>query len=281
MPLDMATELRFPMGASTPMGGSAINEFLKLARRIKPNGNSQYIIEKFKENFAKASGRSYSKSSNLSWAESDLEQYASEAGLDAPSFILAFCDTCENLELYGIHTPTHLNINVILESNQVPFRITNNVLCTDSNYLTPPAPTASAASIVERALSDAKALLGHTNASSAVDRAHTALHGYLISLCEQASIVLTEDITSSKAFKLLREHHPALSPDGHRASEVTRVLQSFAASIDAFSTLRNKASLAHANELLDEPEATFIINSIYTVFRYIQDRLQRHSQTNI
>lgn len=281
MPLDMDAELRFPMGASTPLGDSPTAEFIKLARRITSNGDRQYIIEKFKEGFAKASGSSYSKSSNLSWAESDLEQYASEAAADAPGFILAFCNTCDHLQHYEIQTPTHANINTILEKHDVPFRIQNNTLCTSSNYLTPPAPTASAASIVERALSDAKALLGHTNASSAVDRAHTALHGYLISLCEQTGVDLPEDTTSAKAFKVLREHHPALSPDGHRASEVTRVLQSFAASIDAFSTIRNKASLAHANELLDEPEATFIINSIYSVFRYIQDRLQRHAKNNI
>jgi hypothetical protein len=53
---------------------------------------------------------------------------------------------------------------------------------------------------------------------------------------------------TAKAFKLLRQSHPALTPDGPRASDVTRVLQAFATSIDAFSTIRNKASLAHAND---------------------------------
>ncbi len=278
MPLDMTADLRFPMGASTPLERNVVDEFLSLARRITTKGDKQYIIEKFKENFSKVSSHPYSRSSNLSWAESDLEQRASEAAFDAPAFISAFCDTCEHLQRYEIHTPSHANINSILERHNVPFRISDNTLFEESNYLTPPALTLSPTSIVERALSDAKALLGNTNASNAVDRAHTALHGYLLLLCGQTGLQLPEDTTSSKAFKLLREHHPALTPDGPRASEVTRVLQSFSASIDAFSTIRNKASLAHANELLDEPEATFIINSIYSVFRYIQDRLKRHEQ---
>ncbi|WP_285430024.1 abortive infection family protein [Pseudomonas sp. fls2-241-R2A-110] len=281
MPLEMAAELRFPMGASTPLDNMVVAELVNLAKRITSQGEKQYIIEKFKENFSKVSGSSYSKSSNLSWAESDLEQKASEAASDAPGFISAFCDTCENLQQHGIHTPTHAHVNLILEKYEIPFRISDNILFASSNYLTPPTPAVSAVTLVERALSDAKALINNTNASSAVDRAHTALHGYLLFLCEERGLNLPEDTTSSKAFKLLREHHPALTPGGPRASEVTRVLQSFAASIDAFSTIRNKASLAHVNELLDEPEATFIINSIYSVFRYIQDRLQRHTNSNI
>ncbi|WP_367947664.1 abortive infection family protein [Halomonas sp. TA22] len=39
--------------------------------------------------------------------------------------------------------------------------------------------------------------------------------------------------------------------------------------------LRNRASLAHANELLDEPEATVALNAVYTIFRYIQDCIKR------
>lgn len=278
MPLEMTADLRFPMGASTPLERKVVDEFLSLARRITTTGDKQYVIEKFKENFSKVSSYPYSRSSSLSWAESDLEQRASEAASDAPAFISAFCDACEHLQHYEIHTPSHANINSILERNNVPFRISNNTLLEASNYLTPPALILSPTSVVERALSDAKALLGNTSSSNAVDRAHTALHGYLLHLCEQIGLQLPEDTTSSKAFKLLREQHPALAPDGPRASEITRVLQSFSASIDAFSTIRNKASLAHANELLDEPEATFIINSVYSVFRYIQDRLKRHEQ---
>jgi hypothetical protein len=126
-----------------------------------------------------------------------------------------------------------------------------------------------------RALGDAKALIGTVDSSSAIDRAHTALHGYLVQLCTDNQIDIPNDPTASKAFKQLRQFHPALQASGNRAEEVTRVLNSFAASIDAFSTLRNKASLAHVNELLDVPEATAIVNAMYTIFKYIQDSMQR------
>jgi hypothetical protein len=272
----MNPELRFPMGASTPMSGSAVDDFLILARRITSTFDRQQIIETFKEYFCKASGEYYARSSSLSWAESDLERHASRASADAPGFISAFCDACEYLGAKDIAVPDHAHVNKLLEKHNVPFRIIDNELRETVDYISPPEPIASPANVVARALSDAKALIGHAKASSAIDRAHTALHGYLVDLCVSNGIEANQDITTSKAFKSLRESHPALIPDGPRAADVTRVLQAFATSIDAFSTLRNKASLAHANELLDEPEATAVINAIYTIFRYIQDCLQRY-----
>ena len=277
MPLQMTSELRFPMGASTPLSNAAVEDFLVLARKVTSTISRKQIIETYKEYFCRASGEYYSSSSDLSWAESDLDRDARNASSDAPGFIAAFCDACEYLGARDIAVPNHTIVNNILEKHNVPFRIIDNELCNTTEYITPPKPQASPESVVARALSDAKALIGHSNSSSAIDRAHTALHGYLVHLCVNNNIEIKQDTTTAKAFKLLRQSHPALSPDGPRASDLTRVLQAFATSIDAFSTIRNKASLAHANELLDEPEATAAVNAIYTIFRYIQDCLQRYA----
>lgn len=276
MALQMTSELRFPMGASTPLSSDAVEDFLVLVRRITSTIGRKQIIETFKEFFCRASGEYYSNSSSLSWAESDLDRDAHNASEDAPSFIAAFCDACEFLGSKDIAVPNHVIVNNILDKNNVPFRIINNELCNTTEYISPPKAQESPASIVARALSDAKALIGQASASSAIDRAHTALHAYLIHLCKNNNIETNPSPTTAKAFKLLRQSHPALAPDGPRASDVTRVLQAFATSIDAFSTIRNNASLAHANELLDEPEATAMVNAIYTIFRYIQDCIQRY-----
>jgi hypothetical protein len=276
VPLEMNSDLRFPMGATTPLSDSAVGDFLGLARRITSTLDRQQIIETFKEYFCKASGEYYARSSSLSWAESDLERHASSASSDAPGFIAAFCDACEYLGAKDIAVPDHAHVNKLLEKHNVPFQIAGNTLRETVDYVSPPEPIAPQASVVARALSDAKALIGHANASSAIDRAHTALHGYLVDLCLKNGIETSQDISTSKAFKSLRVSHPALTPDGPRSADVTRVLQAFATSVDAFSTIRNNASMAHANELLDEPEATAVINAIYTIFRYIQDCLQRY-----
>lgn len=276
MPLEMSSELRFPMGASIALSDSAVQEFLTIARKINSSIDKQSIIEKFKLYFARASGEYYAQSSSLSWAESDLARYASSASSDAPSFIAAFCDACEELSRMNVAVPDHSFINRVLDRCNVPFRVINNALTETTNYIAPPEPAPSRATVVARALADAKALIGQSKASSAIDRVHTALHGYLLDICNECDLEVTESTTTSKAFKLIRENHPAFAIQGHRSDEVTRVLQAVATSIDAFSTIRNKASLAHANTLLEEPEATGSVNAMYTIFRYVQDCIQRY-----
>jgi len=279
MPLQMASELRFPMGATTPLSDRAVDEFLSLIKRVSAPIGRQQTVEIFKQHFCKVSGDYYARSSSLDWAESDMSTKAQNASKDAPNFIAAVYDSLEELGSRGATVPTVQHINQILLNNQIPYEIICNQLLETGARVAIPEISESVSTTVMRALGDAKALIGTVDASSAIDRAHTALHGYLVQLCRDSSIELPNDPTASKAFKLLREFHPALQASGHRADEVTRVLNSFAASIDAFSTLRNKASLAHVNELLDVPEATAIVNAMYTIFRYIQDSMRR-SQIN-
>lgn len=275
MPLSMSSALRFPMGASHPISEQAANELLILLRRCSGAVNQQFILETFKKHFCKVSGMNYSKSSNLDWAETDLNYSAMGAAGNAAGFIAAVCDAFEELENLGVSIPQHEHVNLILSSCNVPYVIRNNHLIEQSQSVSPPVFTESISEIVSRALSDAQSLIGTADASSAIDRAHTALHGYVLDLCCRHSIQLPEGATVSKAFKALRDGHPAFAVAGPRAGEVSRVLNSFAAAIDSFSTLRNNASLAHVNELLLVPEATASVNAMYTVFRYIQDCMRR------
>jgi len=177
--------------------------------------------------------------------------------------------------------PQEQNINQVLSNHQAHFQIVNGQLNASGALVSPPLVLESISTTIMRALGDAKALIGTVDSSSAIDRVHTALHGYLVQLCSDENIPLPSNTTVSKAFKELRKNHPALQATGHRADEISRVLNSFSASIDAFSTLRNQASLAHVNVLLDVPEATATVNSMYTIFRYIQDSLARHKQSHV
>lgn len=275
MPLQMASELKFPMGPTTPLSDQSVDDVISLIKRISGPMDRQRIIEVFKSHFCKVSGDYYAHSSSLSWAESDMLSQAMRASTDAPNFIAAVYEALEELENCGASIPTVQHINQIFLKNEDHYQIVEDQLIQTAGSVTAPEFSESISTSVMRALGDAKALIGTIDCSSAIDRAHTALHGYLIQLCNDNQIALPSEPTASKAFKQLRHYHPALQATGHRAEEVTRVLNSFAAAIDAFSTLRNKASLAHVNELLDIPEANAIVNAMYTVFRYIQDCIRR------
>jgi hypothetical protein len=67
--------------------------------------------------------------------------------------------------------------------------------------------------IVKRALSDAENLLRNSGPVSAVDRVHTALHGYLRAVCEQVGVADATDASITALFKLLRGSHPKLADE--------------------------------------------------------------------
>ena len=138
-----------------------------------------------------------------------------------------------------------------------------------------PTPVASMSTVVKQALVDAENLIRSSGPASAVDRVHTALHGHVNFLCNQAGIELPDRPTLQVAVKRLRENHPGLAPSGQRADEVSRVLYSMAATLDALTTLRNNASAAHPNEsLLGENEALLAINAARTIFAYIDSKVR-------
>jgi hypothetical protein len=128
--------------------------------------------------------------------------------------------------------------------------------------------------VVVRALADADELIRTNGATSAVDRIHTAVHGHILALCEDAGLVVDRETTTNRALKLLRQNHPALVASGPRAEDITRVLGAMATVLDALNPIRNNASVAHPNvALLDEPEAYLAINAARTVFAFLDSKL--------
>jgi hypothetical protein len=133
--------------------------------------------------------------------------------------------------------------------------------------------------VVERALSDAEQLLQSTGPISAVDRVHTAIHGYVSFVCEKSGFQKGSDQSLTELFKFLREEHPAFRELGHHKREIIRVLRAISTILDSLNTLRNRASIAHPNErLLEEPEAMLIINSARTILHYIDKKLHLYEE---
>lgn len=128
--------------------------------------------------------------------------------------------------------------------------------------------------IVTRALADAEALIASTGATSAVDRVHTAMHGYLIAVCGAAAVTPPSDASMTALFKLLRREHPKLSDLGPRSEEITKVLNACASILDAMNPVRNRASVAHPNQqLLADDEARLVISVSRTLLNYLDAKL--------
>jgi len=132
--------------------------------------------------------------------------------------------------------------------------------------------------IVERALADAEQLLHSSGATSGVDRAHTALHGYLRAIAKAASLPVPENVSSPALLKLISKGHPAFTTMGPRTEEILNVLRSLGSIIHAMDSLRNQASVAHPNDsLLPEPEAMLFINAARSVLHYIDSKVRLHA----
>lgn len=142
----------------------------------------------------------------------------------------------------------------------------------ETGHVAVPMHLASTTDIVRRALDDADVLLKSSGPQSAVDRVHTAFHGYLYALSNEAGVGgLPDRPTMNQLFKAIRGSHPALTNLGPGAEEISRVLQSMATILDALNPVRNNASVAHANEsLVGEPEAVLVINTIRTLLGYLE-----------
>ena len=123
---------------------------------------------------------------------------------------------------------------------------------------------------VRRAIQDADVLIREQGNTSGVDRVHTALHGFLRSLCSENGVSTNEDDDAARLFKLLRTQVPAFGPGSVRATDVAKLHGALATIVDSLSPLRNRASLAHPNEqLLGEAEAALAIDAARTVFNYL------------
>ena len=132
----------------------------------------------------------------------------------------------------------------------------------------------SSSEVVRRALSDAKELIRSSGATSAVDRVHTALHGYLRDICEDESLSYPAGATVQRLYKSIREGHSAFATAGPHEEEIKKISYSMASALDAVNTLRNQASVAHPNEhLLDEVDAKLVVNAARTLFNYVSGKI--------
>ena len=140
---------------------------------------------------------------------------------------------------------------------------------------TPDLKTAS--EVLRRALADAETLIQQGSAVSAVDRIHTALHGYLIAVCNESAINHEVNASLTRLFRALRQEHPALAQAGTGSEEIGRVLQACATIMDALNPLRNRLSVAHPNEhLLENEEAMLVVNITRTLLYYLDAKFVAH-----
>ncbi|PLX25737.1 hypothetical protein C0580_01510 [Candidatus Parcubacteria bacterium] len=123
-------------------------------------------------------------------------------------------------------------------------------------------------------LEDAKSLIEHRKAASAVDRVHTAFHGYLREVCKNEGINFLEKDGLVVLVKKIFSEHTKLKI-AVKSTEVQNIVRNLASISDSLNPVRNQGSRAHPNEhVLEEPEAVLIINTVRTLLSYIESKIR-------
>jgi hypothetical protein len=187
------------------------------------------------------------------------EQYVEYTELNKEKLInSAFSQLADVFSEFNIYV-RHIAISVTLDKNEM---------------VPQPSPVITS-SIVERALRDSENLLHSSGAVSAVDRMHTALHGYMRTVCLNANLSINEHASITELFKVIRADHPAFKNINVASEETKKLMGALSSIIDTLNSLRNNSSVAHPNEqLLDEPEAILAINCARSLFHYIDTKIK-------
>lgn len=104
------------------------------------------------------------------------------------------------------------------------------------------------------------------------------MHGYLRTLCRAHQVDLTTAPAEPRIthyFKALRQQHPSLRDLGVQDDSMKGILSSLANILDQLDPIRNRASLAHANEaLIERDEALLVINVARSVMQYLDAKMR-------
>lgn len=103
--------------------------------------------------------------------------------------------------------------------------------------------------------------------NQALDRLHTFMMKYMRELCRRHSIPYDKDTPLQGLFIRYKKY---LAEEKLIESEMTeRILKSFISILDAFNTVRNNQSFAHANPILNSHESTLIVSNISSILKFV------------
>lgn len=107
-----------------------IEELVAMINKVATQGSRKGVLEHFKLHFSIAANKSHVKSSDESWAESDLKRDMDEVRNNAPLFIEAFYDALEGLRKRcpDWFIPDENMINQVLNKYEVGYAVQSSNL---------------------------------------------------------------------------------------------------------------------------------------------------------
>lgn len=159
-----------------PLEADAVRGFRELIDRICGQATRKWVLEHFKSHFAAAAGVPHYTSSDESWASSDLDTKMNEAGENAPLFIEAFYNACEELRIQrpDVALPDVDRLNRILSNAGAGYQLDPPKLVATRVHIpisvpdAPPSLDEQAREVISQALDVSERALAQGNGRQAV-----------------------------------------------------------------------------------------------------------------
>ncbi|MEW4220727.1 abortive infection family protein [Rossellomorea marisflavi] len=128
---------------------------------------------------------------------------------------------------------------------------------------------------VKQVLEQAGTLITNHSYSSAVDRAHTAIHGYLKALCDDQNITFSEqNIKIQDMWSKLKTDHPSFNINiREHQRPINQTVNAIGKFLENMNDIRNRHGFSHPNDdIIEENEARLIINLSRVLLFYIDSK---------
>ncbi|WP_274482693.1 abortive infection family protein [Paenibacillus polymyxa] len=129
---------------------------------------------------------------------------------------------------------------------------------------------------VQDTLDQCQTMISQHNCSSAIDRAHTALHGYLKETCKKADLQINLSNPKIQDYwsKLKQEHPLFLIEHSQSHLPINQIVNAVSKMLEGLNEIRNNRSFSHPNEeIIKEPEAKFVINLFRSILQYVDQKV--------
>ncbi len=125
---------------------------------------------------------------------------------------------------------------------------------------------------VQKAVEDAEVFIREGRYDSAVDRVHTAFHGYLRQVLTDHRVTYGAEDGLPALFAKLHWYYGDSIQPADVAERLKTILRSAGGMINAVNELRNNNTIAHSNgQLIQKREAQLVIRLVNAVVDYIED----------
>ena len=126
--------------------------------------------------------------------------------------------------------------------------------------------------VITKAIEDAELFMLEGKYDSALDRVHTAFHGYMRKILDNKGVSFEESETLGQLYNKIHNHISDNISSSDISCLVKTMLRSASGVVSSMNDLRNRHSLAHPNEnLISEREAKLAIQIIRDIVAYLNE----------